>query len=190
ASAAVAADTAVRLAGPTAGSLITIGAMLSILGFVNVVLLGNSRIPFAMARDGQFLAAAGRVHPRFGTPHVAIAIMVVWSLVLLFGTRGEIGSLLSGVVFADWIFFGLGGASVIVLRRTEPGVTRPYRALGYPVLPALFVVAAAAGVISAWVAAPVTSAFGTGLLLVGVVVARYGLRTGDRGQGSGTTPLS
>ena len=118
ASAAVAADTAVRLVGPIGGTLITIGAMLSILGFVNVVLLGNSRIPFAMARDGAFLAAAGRIHPRYGTPHVAIGIMVVWSLVLLFGTRGDLGALLSGVVFADWIFFGLGGASVFVLRRT------------------------------------------------------------------------
>ena len=170
ASAAVAADTAVRLVGPIGGTLITIGAMLSILGFVNVVLLGNSRIPFAMARDGAFLAAAGRIHPRFGTPHVAIAIMVLWSLVLLFGTRGEIGSLLSGVVFADWIFFGLGGASVFVLRRKRPNAERPYRSLGYPVLPALFVVAAAVGIISAYVAAPKTSLFGTGLLLAGVLV--------------------
>lgn len=170
ASAAVAADTAVRLVGPIGGTLITLGAMLSILGFVNVVLLGNSRIPFAMARDGAFLAAAGRIHPRFGTPHVAIAIMVIWSLVLLFGTRGEIGSLLSGVVFADWIFFGLGGASVFVLRRKRPDAVRPYRSLGYPVLPGLFVVAAAVGIVSAYIAAPKTSAFGTALLLVGVVV--------------------
>lgn len=170
ASAAVAADTAVRLVGAEGGALITIGAMLSILGFVNVVLLGNSRIPFAMARDGLFLAAAGRIHPRFGTPHVAIAIMVAWSLVLLFGTRGDLGALLSGVVFADWIFFGLGGASVLVLRRTRPNAERPYRSLGYPVLPALFVVAAAVGIVSAVVAAPKTSLFGTALLLAGVVV--------------------
>src|SRR5688572_28972933 len=170
ASAAVAADTAVRLVGPIGGTLITLGAMLSILGFVNVVLLGNSRIPFAMARDGAFLAAAGRIHPRFGTPHVAIAIMVVWSLVLLFGTRGDLGALLSGVVFADWIFFGLGGASVLVLRRKRPDASRPYKSLGYPVLPALFVIAAAVGVVSAYVAAPRTSLFGTGLLLAGGLV--------------------
>ncbi|HEX6942009.1 MAG TPA: amino acid permease [Gemmatimonadaceae bacterium] len=170
ASSAVAADTAVRLVGPAGGTLITIGAMLSILGFVNVVLLGNSRMPFAMARDGLFLAAAGRIHPRFGTPHVAIGIMVAWSLVLLWGTRGDLGALLSGVVFADWIFFGLGGASVFVLRKTRPDAARPYRSLGYPVLPALFVLAAAIGIISAFVAAPRTSLFGTGLLVAGVVV--------------------
>ena len=170
ASSAVAADTAVRLVGPIGGTLITIGAMLSILGFVNVVLLGNSRMPFAMARDGLFLTAAGRIHPRFGTPHVAIGIMVAWSLVLLWGTRGDLGALLSGVVFADWIFFGLGGASVFVLRKTRPDASRPYRSLGYPVLPALFVLAAAIGIISAFVAAPKTSLFGTGLLAAGVVV--------------------
>ena len=170
ASSAVAADTAVRLIGPTGGTLITVGAMLSILGFVNVVLLGNSRMPYAMARDGMFLSAAGKIHPRFGTPHIAIGIMVAWSLVLLFGTRGDLGSLLSGVVFADWIFFGLGGASVLVLRKTRPDTPRPYRSLGYPVLPALFVLAAAIGVVSAYVSAPKMSLFGTAILAVGVVV--------------------
>jgi APA family basic amino acid/polyamine antiporter len=173
ASGAVAADTAVRLVGPTGGTFITIGAMLSILGFVNVVLLGNSRIPFAMARDGAFLAAAGKIHPRFGTPHVAIGIMVVWSLVLLFGTRGDLGALLSGVVFADWIFFGLGGASVFVLRKKKPDAVRPYRSLGYPVLSALFVIAAVVGIISAFVAAPRTSLFGTILLIAGVVTHAF-----------------
>jgi APA family basic amino acid/polyamine antiporter len=170
ASSAVAADTAIRLIGPTGGTLITIGAMLSILGFVNVVLLGNSRMPYAMARDGLFLAAAGKIHPRYGTPHVAIGIMVAWALVLLFGTRGDLGALLSGVVFADWIFFGLGGASVFVLRKTRPDMLRPYRSLGYPVLPALFVLAAAIGIVSSYVAAPKMSLFGTALLAVGVAV--------------------
>jgi APA family basic amino acid/polyamine antiporter len=167
ASRAVAADTATSLVGNAGGNLISIGAMVSILGFMNVALLGNSRIPFAMARDGLFIPAAGRVHPRFATPHVSIVIMVVWSLVLLFGSRGRIGDLLSGVVFADWIFFGLGGASVFVLRRALPDVERPYRAWGYPVLPGLFVVAAVIGVGSAWVSAPRMSMFGTALLLVG-----------------------
>lgn len=183
ASTAVAADTAVRLVGDIGGLLITLGAMLSILGFVNVALLGNSRIPFAMAQDGMFLAAAGTVHPRFGTPHVAIAIMVAWSVALLGGTRGDLGALLSGVVFADWIFFGLGGASVFVLRKTMPDAPRPYRALGYPVMPALFVAAAAAGVVSAWVSAPRSSAFGSVLLVAGVLAYRY-FGSRDAGRGS------
>lgn len=172
ASAAVAADTATRLIGPAGATFITVAAMLSILGFVNVVLLGNSRMPYAMARDGLFLASVARVHPRFATPHIAIAIMVTWSLILLFGTGGDLGALLSGVVFADWIFFGLGGASVFVLRRREPAAPRPYRAWGYPVMPAVFVLAAVAGVTSAYVAAPRTSLFGTALLAAGALAYR------------------
>ncbi|MEO7962890.1 MAG: amino acid permease [Gemmatimonadaceae bacterium] len=170
ASHAVAADTAARMVGPIGATLITAAAMLSILGFVNVAILTNSRLPYAIARDGSFFRAAGRVHPRFGTPHVAIVLTGVWSLVLLLATRGEIGTLLSGVVFADWIFFGLGAASVFVLRRTMPEARRPYRAWGYPLIPALFVIAAAVGVLSAFVAAPAMSAVGALMLVGGVFV--------------------
>jgi APA family basic amino acid/polyamine antiporter len=177
-STAVAADAAARMVGPVGATLITVSAMLSILGFVNVALLGNSRIPYAMARDGLLIAAAGRVHSRYGTPHVAIAIMWAWALVLLFVTKGGIGALLSGVVFADWIFFGLGAASVFALRRQLPDARRPYKALGYPVVPALFVLAAVAGVVSAIVSAPKTSALGAVLLVAGVVW--YGVATRRR----------
>ena len=170
ASAAVATDAMQRIVGPVGATFITVAAMLSILGFLNVAIIANSRLPYALARDGAFLKAAAAVHPRFGTPHVAIVLLGAWSLVLLYGSGGRIGALLSGVVFADWIFFGLGAASVFVLRRTMPGVERPYRVVGYPVVPALFVVAAAAGVASAWIAAPWMSLFGTGLLLAGVGV--------------------
>jgi len=179
ASAAVAADTAERLVGPVGATFITVAAMISILGFVNVAILTNSRLPYALARDGVFLAAVGRVHPRFGTPHLSIALMGGWALVLLLVTGGEIGALLSGVVFADWIFFGLGAASVFVLRRTMPDAPRPYRAWGYPVVPAVFVLAAGFGVLSAWVAAPRTSLLGSVMLVVGVAVYRWFSRPGS-----------
>jgi len=176
---AVAGDTAARMVGPIGATLITAAAMLSILGFVNVAILTNSRLPYALARDGVFFEAAARVHPRFGTPHVAILLTGAWSLVLLVATRGAIGTLLSGVVFADWIFFGLGAASVFVLRRTMPGAVRPYRAWGYPVVPGLFVAAAAAGVLSAFVAAPVMSGVGTAMLVAGIFVHRAFVARGD-----------
>jgi APA family basic amino acid/polyamine antiporter len=170
ASNAVAADTATRLVGSVGATLISIAAMLSILGFVNVVILATPRIFFAMAKDGVFLQAAARVHPRFGSPHVSVVIMGVWAIALLVITRGRIGDLLSGVVFADWIFFGLGAASVFVLRRTRPEVPRPYRAWGYPIVPGFFVLAAMFGIVSAYVASLRTSLLGTAILLVGVVV--------------------
>ena len=175
---AVAADAAGQLFGPAGAGLIGVGVMLSILGFVNVTILSNSRIVYAVAEDGAFLRAAAKVHPRFGSPHVAVAILGAWALVLLAATGGELGTLLGGVVFADWIFFGLGGASVFALRRKRPDAERPYRALGYPLLPALFVVAAAVGILSAIVSQPRMSALGAALLAAGAAVyaarARWG----------------
>jgi hypothetical protein len=120
----------------------------------------------------------GKIHPRFGTPHVAIVLCGAWSLVLLLASRGEIGALLSGVVFADWIFFGLGAAAVFALRRSMPDAPRPYRAWGYPVVPAFFVVAAAFGVLSAYIAAPATSMLGTAILATGVIAYRWFARAG------------
>jgi APA family basic amino acid/polyamine antiporter len=176
ASAAVAADAASRMIGPVGATLISVAAMLSVLGFVNVVLLANSRIVYAMAVEGLFFPAAGRVHHRFGSPHVAIVIMTLWALLLLAFTRGDLGALLSGVVFADWIFFGLGAASVFALRRKMPDAPRPYRVLGYPWMPAFFVAAAVIGILSAIVSSPHTSALGA-LQLVAGVIAFYWFRS-------------
>lgn len=173
ASTAVAADTAQRLVGPWGAKAIAVAAMLSIFGFVNVALLTNARVLFALGQDGAFLPRAGRAHPRFGSPHIALALLGAWSLVLLFATGGKIGTLLDGVVFADWIFFGLGAASVIVLRRTRPDLARPYRVAGYPWLPASFVLCAAVGVVSAFVSAPRMSLVGTAMLAAGAVLYRW-----------------
>ncbi|HEX5437692.1 MAG TPA: amino acid permease [Gemmatimonadaceae bacterium] len=169
-STAVAADTAERLVGPLGATLITLAAMLSFLGIVNVIILTNPRVLYALSRDGAFFPAAARIHPRFGTPYISIAIMGVWTLVLLWALHGSLDKLLSAVVFPDWIFFGLGGASVFVLRRTRPHAERPYRVWGYPVVPALFVLAALAAVASAIVSKPGLSALGFVLLMLGLVV--------------------
>jgi APA family basic amino acid/polyamine antiporter len=166
---AVAADAMTAMLGPGGATFISVAAMISIAGFVNVALLGNSRVPFALAADRLFFKAVGHVHPRFGTPHVAIALLGGWAILLLAATQGRIGTLLSGVVFADWIFFGLGAASIFVLRRTHPDRARPYRVVGYPVVPALFVLSAIAAVSSAIVSAPRMSAVGVAMLAAGVV---------------------
>jgi len=170
ASTAVAADTATRMFGTSGATFIALAAMVSIFGFVNVTILANSRIVYAMARDGLFLDAAARVHPRFGSPHVAIVVMAVWSIALLLLSGGNLGTLLSGVVFADWIFFGLGAASVFALRRSMPNAIRPYRALGYPVVPAFFVLAAVAGIASSFYKSLRMSLLGSALVAFGIVV--------------------
>ncbi len=167
-SGAVAADTARVIAGETGAKWITIAVMVSILGIVNVILLATPRVFYAMARDGLFFRFAGTVHPRFGTPHRSILLMASWSLALLFLSGGDMNELLSGVVFADWIFFALGGATIFLYRVREPNAERPYRALGYPVVPALFVLAALLAVASAVLGAPEASLRGALLLAAGV----------------------
>lgn len=176
ASQAVAADAAQRFIGVKGATAITLAAMLSIFGFVNVALLTNARVLYALGKDGAFVASAANVHPRFGSPHVALMMLGGWSLVLLFATQGTIGTLLSGVVFADWIFFGLGAASVFVLRRTRPDAPRPYRVSGYPLMPAFFVACAVVGVVSAYVSAFRMSLVGTAMLVAGVLVYRFSRR--------------
>lgn len=167
---AVAADTARVVAGEGGAAFITIAAMLSILGIVNVILLATPRVFYAMARDGLFFAFAGQVHPRFGTPHLSIALMAAWSLMLLLVTGGDIGELLSGVVFADWIFFAAAGATIFLYRRQQPDEPRPYRAWGYPVVPTLFVLAALLAVASAVASTPTASLRGALLLAAGVPI--------------------
>lgn len=176
ASAAPAADTAARFGGAAAATAITVAAMLSILGFVNVALLTNARVVFALGSDVPALRAAGTVHARFGSPWVALVLLGGWSLALLLVTRGSIGSLLGGVVFADWIFFALGAASVFRLRERRPDVPRPYRALGYPWLPAFFVAAGIVGIVSAYVSELRMSLFGTALLALGALIWRAARR--------------
>ena len=167
-SGAVAADTARVIAGEAGAKWITIAVMISILGIVNVILMATPRVFYAMSRDGLFFRFAGTVHPRFGTPHLSIMLMAFWSLALLFLSGGDMNELLSGVVFADWIFFALGGATIFLYRLREPNAERPYRALGYPVVPALFVLAALLAVASAVLGAPAASLRGALLLAAGV----------------------
>ena len=176
ASAAPAADTAARFGGAAAATAMTVAAMLSILGFVNVALLTNARVVFALGSDVPVLRAAGRVHARFGSPWVALVLLGGWSLALLLVTRGSIGTLLGGVVFADWIFFALGAASVFRLRALRPDAPRPYRALGYPWLPAFFVAAGIVGIVSAYVSELRMSLFGTALLALGALIWRAARR--------------
>ncbi|HXT47503.1 MAG TPA: amino acid permease, partial [Gemmatimonadaceae bacterium] len=136
----------------------------------NVVLLATPRIFYAMAHAGLFFPAAARIHPRFGTPHISIAMLGLWSVALLLLAQSRLDWLLSGEVFADWIFFGLSAASVFVFRRTMADAPRPYRAWGYPLVPLFFVAASVAAVLSAVFSAPIPSAFGAASVLVGVIV--------------------
>lgn len=161
----VAADAATALFGSTAGKLVAVMILISIFSAANGIILTVPRAFFAMARDGVFFRRLAEVHPRFGTPAIAIIACAVWSMVL--AATGTFEQLLTYVVFIGWLFYGLGALSVFSYRRHEPLAPRPFRVPGYPVTPILFVASAAAIVINTVVAQPERAAVGLGVVLLG-----------------------
>jgi APA family basic amino acid/polyamine antiporter len=125
-----------------AGAKVTaILVMISTFGCANGLILTGARVIYAMSRDRVFFAAAGRLN-RASVPAVALVMQGIWAAVLtLSGTYSE---LLDYVIFAQLMFYVLTVSAVFVLRRRFPGAIRPYRAWGYPLVPALYVVAASA----------------------------------------------
>jgi APA family basic amino acid/polyamine antiporter len=140
--------------------------MISIFAALNGSILAGSRVPYAAARDGLFFHAIGRVHPRYSTPSVSILALSGWAALLVLSGRYE--QLFTYVIFASWILYGMTTAAVIVLRWKRPDLPRPYRTLGYPWVPAIFVLVAAALVVSTAMDSPRESAMGIGLILLGL----------------------
>jgi APA family basic amino acid/polyamine antiporter len=171
ATATPAADALRWIFGPGADRLIAAAIAISAFGFLDLTLLAQTRIYYAMGKDGVFFPALARLHPRFGTPALAILLQAAWGIVLVF--TGTYGELVDSVVFGDWIFFGLTVAAIFVFRRRIPIETREpgsFRTPGYPLVPALFVAAAAVVVVSAVRTNPFRSAIGIALLAVGPLV--------------------
>jgi len=157
--------------GPLGDKFVTAAIAISTFGFLDLAILAPTRVYYAMAADRVFLPALATLHPVYRTPWVAILIQSTWSCVLALTGRYE--QLLNYVVFADWIFFGLTVATLLVFRRTHPLAARPagaFRAPGYPVVPVAFVLIAAAVVASVVLADPSSAFRGALLLAAGVPV--------------------
>jgi basic amino acid/polyamine antiporter, APA family len=166
-----AADVARRMFGAPGDVFVSAAIAISTFGFLNLAILAPTRVYYAMAADGVFVPALARVHPRFQTPGAAIIVQSVWSCLL--ALSGTYDRLLNYVVFADWIFFGLTVATVLVFRRALPLDRRPpqaFRAPGYPFVQVLFCGAAAAVVLSVVRADPVSAARGAVLIALGIPV--------------------
>jgi APA family basic amino acid/polyamine antiporter len=164
----VAADAVRVLFGPVAAKLVSVAVLVSVFSAANGLALTGPRMYYAMARDGIFFRALGAVHARFGTPAMAIAAGGAWAVLLTLW--GSFEQLLTYVVFASWLFAALAAASVFVLRRRHPEARRPFRVPGYPVTPALYIVAALAIVANTVVARPVQALAGLGIVLLGTPV--------------------
>lgn len=143
AGAPVPASAATQIAiGRWGGLLVSAGMAISVLVTLNGTIMSGGRIPFAVARDGYFFKALAEVHPRFHTPALAIVVQAIMAIILLL-VGGAFKDLFSLAIFAEWLFYMVAASTIFVFRVREPDVPRPYRTWGYPVLPALFILAAA-----------------------------------------------
>jgi APA family basic amino acid/polyamine antiporter len=163
-----------HLFGFVAGSVIAMFTIVSLSASISAMILAGPRVYFAMARDGVFFEAMGRVHPRFHTPTVAIIAQAVWSGVLVLS--GNLSQLVSYTGFAIVLFSGIAVGAVFVLRRQHPELKRPFSAWGYPWAPALFIVASGAMVTNELWRSPTTSAAGVALIAVGIPVYLFSRR--------------
>jgi len=157
--------------GEGGGKLMSIAFVLSALGALNGATLTGARVPFAMARDGLFPASAGVLSTRTRVPVVAVLMQAAWACVL--AVSGTYDQLTDYVIFAAWIFYGLVTSAVFVLRRRAPDLPRPYRTLGYPVVPLVFVVVAIWLVVNTLVNRPIESVTGLVLIALGLPVYWY-----------------
>jgi APA family basic amino acid/polyamine antiporter len=167
----VAADTMRRIFGNAGASAVSAAAMISIFAALNGSILSGSRVPYAAAREGYFFSAIGRVSPKHRTPGVSILALCGWAAVL--ALSGKYDDLFNLVIFASWILYGMTAAAVLVLRKKRPDLRRPYRTLGYPAVPILFILASLVLVFSTAVQRPRESMVGIGLIGLGLPFYSY-----------------
>jgi APA family basic amino acid/polyamine antiporter len=140
--------------------------LISIFAALNGSILSGARVPYAMARDGLFFKFQAKVHPQFRTPGNAVVSLCVWSCVVLLS--GWYDDLYNYVIFGSWILYLLTAVSVFVLRRKRPALSRPYRVIGYPVVPVLFVGMAALLLVNTALARPRESLMGVFVMAVSI----------------------
>jgi APA family basic amino acid/polyamine antiporter len=167
----VASDVVVSIAGRSAAFWVTLAMIVSALGTLNSSILSGARVPYAMGRDGLFFRVTASVHPKFRTPGGALIFQgTLASIMALTGTFEELTSLF---VFAAWIFYALSVVALFRLRRIAPDMPRPYRTWGYPVVPGLFLVGAAALTLNIWIDRPLRSSIGLAIMLSGLFFYRH-----------------
>jgi APA family basic amino acid/polyamine antiporter len=178
-SSSVATEVLKRFLGPAAVSLTAIAMMISSFGSLHASVLSNSRIPFAMAREGLFFRGLAKLSPRSNVPVRALLAQGLWASVL--AVSGSYDALTDSVVFASWLFYGLAAASLFVFRRTMPDAPRAYRATGYPWIPLAFALATTALLINTFVATPREALRGVAMLFAGLPFYWYWSRRTERG---------
>ncbi|MGI9102263.1 MAG: APC family permease [Terriglobales bacterium] len=126
--------------GSAGAALMAAAILVSTFGCANGLILAGARVYYAMAKDGLFFRPVARLHPTYKTPAVSLMVQMVWCAILCLS--GTYGQLLDYIIFAVLVFYILTIFGLFVLRAKQPDAPRPYRALGYPVLPAIYIVLA------------------------------------------------
>ena len=152
-------------------ALMAAAMMISTLGALHTSTMANSRIPFAMARDGLFPKPLAHVSDRTHVPVRALLVQGVWASVL--ALSGSYDTLTDYVIFVNWMFFGLVIVSIFFIRRRVPSSEGAYRAWGYPVVPLLFLLTTSWLLISTLMTAPVRSVIGLALVALGIPVYHF-----------------
>lgn len=174
----VASDTMVRIVGQAGAAAVAAMVITSTFGAVVATTLLYPRVFFAMADAGLLFRPLARVHPRFRTPHVAVAAQTVVAVICVWSRSFE--QLSSAMVLGVWPFLALAAVGVIVLRRKQPTLHRPYRTPGYPVVPLLFFAGTAWVIGSALIANTASTLAGMALTLLGVPVYWFWKRAPTR----------
>jgi APA family basic amino acid/polyamine antiporter len=158
-----------RLLGARAGDIMGIVSIISLTASISAMTFAGPRVYYAMARDGLFFDAAARIHPKYKTPVAAIVAQSIWAALLVLS--GSADALTNYTGFAIVLFAGFAVMSLFVLRKREPGAPRPFKAMGYPVAPAVFVIACLLIVVNAIYSRPGPT--GAGLIVMGAGIPLY-----------------
>lgn len=164
----LAAEMMSALYGTGAAKLVTIAVLISILAALNGSILSGARVPYAMARDGYFFKSLAKVNVRYKTPGNSTITLCIWSCVVILS--GWFDQLYTFVIFGSWILYGMTAAAVIVLRKKRPDLGRPYRVIGYPFVPASFVLVSILLLINTYQEHRRESLLGLGLMALGIPI--------------------
>jgi basic amino acid/polyamine antiporter, APA family len=133
----VAAEAAEVVLGALGAGLIAAMVIISTFGTTNGNILATARVSYAMSQEKNFFESIGRVHPKFNTPSNALILHGVYTSILVLS--GSFDMLTDMLIFVSWLFYGLSAAGLFVLRYKMKNTHRPYRVVGYPFVPAVFV---------------------------------------------------
>ena len=167
----VMSDAASIFLGNKGGAIITIIILISLIGANNGFILTSARINYAMAKNKLFFKQAALIHPKYKSPSNALIIQCVWACILTF--TGTFNQLITYIIFASWIFYGMSAGAVIILRFKKPELKRPYKTPLYPWIPIIFILFAIFLTINTIMEAPRDAGIGALLILAGLPFYYY-----------------